>query len=136
MLRADNIGNCRLFLRHQHLTEGFIPFVQYINAYKEGHAFGDFDWLLSAKEGLFADGPTELMQVYEEVLNIYGLKTSLLTSDVNHPAASVKYFCLEGLILLREILMKCSLKNSRQQATIEFLFIITNYFKPKVLHDN
>ncbi|WP_144456751.1 hypothetical protein [Niallia taxi] len=89
-----------LFLRHQHLTEGLIPFVQYINTYKEGHAFGDLEWLLSAKQGLFADGPAELMQVYEEVLNIYGLKTSLLPSDVNPPCSECKIFLFGGSYII------------------------------------
>lgn len=89
-----------LFIRHQYLTEGLIPFVQYINTYKEDHAFGDLEWLLSAKQGLLADGPTELMQIYEEVLNIYGLKTSLLPSDVTPPCSECKILLFGGSYII------------------------------------
>ncbi|WP_268878973.1 hypothetical protein [Niallia circulans] len=40
---------------------------------------------VKCKTGLFANGPAELMKVYEEVLNKYGLQAWLLQNDVRLP---------------------------------------------------
>jgi hypothetical protein len=62
-----------LYLKHQDITEGWIPFGTFLNE--------PLECLLNGGNGLLASGPLPLLQVYQTVLNFYGISTSLLSND-------------------------------------------------------
>jgi hypothetical protein len=60
-----------LWQRHQHETDGWLPFERFLNPVMAPGA------LLDAGDGLLAAGPTRLLNAYGEVLNSLGVPWSL-----------------------------------------------------------
>jgi hypothetical protein len=69
-----------LYLKHTQVTQGVVPFEKYINVYENGN--GDLLWLLKGKQGLFSEGPHELVKTYERILLDNGLETSSLPIQI------------------------------------------------------
>lgn len=65
-----------LYLKHNRITNGNLPLDYFINVNKNGN--GDLEWLLNCGQGLFSKAPENLTNVYSEILNNYGIKTSII----------------------------------------------------------
>lgn len=79
-----------LYLQHNKRTQGLVPFEKYLNVYKNSN--GDIEWLLKGKEGLFAEGPPEQMEIYEKILLNYGLKISSLSTKIKKRCEGCRVF--------------------------------------------
>ncbi|KAA0543117.1 hypothetical protein FZW96_20980 [Bacillus sp. BGMRC 2118] len=65
-----------LYLTHFQFTKGGLPLEYFLNINKNG--CGDLEWLLNCEEGLFSIAPDHLNQTYKEILNKYGIRTSII----------------------------------------------------------
>ncbi|KAA0549778.1 hypothetical protein FZW96_00005 [Bacillus sp. BGMRC 2118] len=65
-----------LYLTHFQFTKGELPLEYFLNINKNG--CGDLEWLLNCEEGLFSIAPDHLNQTYKEILNKYGIRTSII----------------------------------------------------------
>ncbi|PEK98331.1 hypothetical protein [Bacillus sp. AFS017336] len=76
-LTAEVIGE--LYKTHLDNTNGFVAFDEYLNkCYR-------IDKLLDGGFGHFAFGPIKILELYRNVLNKYGYKTSVLPRDYRTP---------------------------------------------------
>ncbi|MBL0388593.1 hypothetical protein JJB07_18470 [Tumebacillus sp. ITR2] len=79
-----------LYIKHQEVTQGWIPFGTFLN--------GPLEWLIKGGDGLLASGPLPLLQVYQTVLNSFGISTSLLSKGKTHQPYQVLVFATSYVV--------------------------------------
>lgn len=70
-----------LYLEHNRLTEGLIPFGRYLNIAGETGFGNDLGQLLNRSSGLFSTAPALLNEAYEKLLSAYGFSTTSLSAS-------------------------------------------------------